>query len=159
MRFRVNLIAVLLLLALTSCAYKMRPAGVFYKSFTLPDHVIKSSAPQLQHLQTGSSDGSSAGDPTQHRRSFHMMFNLNEKPEHRWNEELFIANFMSAIQRDIQVAGYKARGEGREGNNIHIEFEASDSDRHYGSIDVYFVRAENRQYEIFGTVREAVFKK
>lgn len=157
MRFRVGLMA--MLLALTSCTYKMRPAGMFYQSFTVPDQVIRLSAPQLQHVQTSSSNGSSAGDPTQHRRSFAMLFNLNESPEHSWNEELFIINFMSAIQRDIRASGYKERGGGREGTNLYLEFEAHDNNRHYGSIDVYFVRAENRQYKIWGVIREAVFEK
>lgn len=157
MRFRIYLIVVLL--ALTGCTYKMRPAGMFYQSFSVPDHIIKLAEPQLKFVQAGSSNGSSAGDPTQHRQSFDLLFDLNEDPEHSWNEELLIVNFWTAIQERLHTAGYRESGSGRQGNNLHLEYEARDSARHYGSIDVYFVRAENRQYKIFGVVREAVIEK
>lgn len=143
--------------ALSACSTTPWPPPAetrFVRDFSLGGAVAAVGAPQLQGFYGGNSYEQSPGSTTRYRRSFHLVYRLNEAPGAPFNDPAFFAALQREMEKAARTAGIRLTSGGGSTGSIQFGYETPEG--HVGSVDVFGTRAAGGQYELWGVIHESI---
>jgi hypothetical protein len=143
--------------ALSACSITPGPPPAetrFVRDFSLGEAVAALGVPQLQGFHAGSSYEQSPGSTARYRRSFELVYHLDEAPGAPFNDPAFFAGLQGEIVKAARAAGVRLTGGGASTESIQFGYETPEG--HVGSVDVFGTRAAGGQYKLWGVIHESI---